>query len=276
MDKAVKRGLSRKTWSPEIIGVDEKSYGKNHDYVTLVYNLGDPGVEYVSDNRKKASLNRYYRILGRDKRNNIKAVSMDMWEPYILSTEKYVKDPDSKIVFDRFHISKHMNQALDDVRKHENSRLRKGGNDILVGTKYLWLYAGDNLPDKQRKRFDALKSMALKTGRAYSIKENLREMWNCNTIDEAMAFWKKWYFWATHSRLEPVIRKARMIRNHISGVMAYFIHRITNAIAEGMNSKISALQKMAYGYRNREHFKTAIYFHCGNLQLYHETHTNVG
>jgi transposase len=88
---------------------------------------------------------------------------MDMWEPYVLSTKKCVKDPDSKIVFDKIHISKHMNQALDDVRKHENNRLRKNGNDILAGTKYLWLYSAENLPDKQRKRFDALKTMVLKT-----------------------------------------------------------------------------------------------------------------
>ena len=165
-----------------------------------------------------------------------------------------------------------MNQALDDVRKHENSRLRKNRNDILVGTKYLWLYSAENLPGKQRKRFDALKTMALKTGKAYSIKENLREMWNCNKVDEAKAFWKKWYFRATHSRLEPIIKKAKMIKNHLAGVMAYFIHRITNAIAEGMNSKIAIIQKMAYGYRNREHFKTAIYFHCGNLKLYPVIH----
>jgi transposase len=75
--------------------------------------------------------------------------------------------------------------------------------------------------------------------------------------------------------VEPVIRKAKMIRNHLAGVMAYFIHRITNAIAEGMNSMIATIQKMAYGYRNKEHFKTAIYFHCGNLQLYPVIHLNV-
>ncbi|EQD78084.1 transposase IS204/IS1001/IS1096/IS1165 family protein [mine drainage metagenome] len=117
-----------------------------------------------------------------------------------------------------------------------------------------------------------METIALKTGKAYSIKENLREMWNCNTIDEAKTFWKKWYFWATHSRLEPIIKKAKMIKNHLAGVMAYFIHRITNAIAEGMNSKIATIQKMAYGYRNKEHFKMAIYFHCGNLKFYPEIH----
>ena len=272
MDKAVERGLARKTSNPETIGIDEKSYGKHHNYVTIVYNLTEPGVEYVSFGRKKSSINKYYRTLDKEKRNHIRAVSMDMWKPYIMSTKRYVKDADSKIVFDRFHISKHMNQALDDVRKHENTRLRKSGNDILTGTKYIWLYAGENLPKKYRKIFDELKNSDLKTAKAYSIKENLRNLWNCNTVEEAKAFWKRWYFWATHSRLEPVIKKARMIMDHLEGVMAYFIHRITNAIAEGMNSKIATIQKMAYGYRNKDHFKTAIYFHCGNLQLHPEIH----
>ncbi|EQD54371.1 transposase IS204/IS1001/IS1096/IS1165 family protein, partial [mine drainage metagenome] len=114
----------------------------------------------------------------------------------------------------------------------------------------------------------ALKSMDLKTGRAHSIKENLRNFWDCTTMEEAEAFWKRWYFWATHSRPVPIVKKAKMIRDHLAGVMTYFIHRITNAIAEGMNSKIATIQKMAYGFRNKEHFRTAIYFHCGNLQLY--------
>ena len=275
MDKAVKRGLARKTPNPEMIGIDEKSYGKGHDYVTIVYNLKEPGVEYISFGRKKASLNRYYKTLDKGKRREIRAVSMDMWQPYISSTTKYVKDADSKIVYDKFHISKHMNQALDDVRKRENSKLRKKGNDVLAGTKYLWLYSAGNLPSKQRDRFEALKSMDLKTGRAYAIKENLRNFWECISMEEAKTFWKKWYFWASHSRLDPMIKKAKMIRDHLKGVMAYFIHRITNAIAEGLNSKIATIQKTAYGYRNREHFRTAIYFHCGNLQLYPEIHTNV-
>ena len=91
-------------------------------------------------------------------------------------------------------------------------------------------------------------------------------------MEEAREFWKRWYFWATHSRLDPIIKKAKMIRDHLSGVMAYFTYRITNAVAEGMKSKIATIQKMAYGFRNKEHFKTAIYFHCGNLQLYPEIH----
>ena len=189
-----------------------------------------------------------------------------MWDPFITSTGEHVDNADSKIVFDRFHIAKHMNQSVDSVRRGESRNA--GMKDTLKGTRYLWLYSRENLPDKYRERYNALKDSDLKTARAYAMKENLRNLWNCTSKDEAMKFWKRWYFWATHSRLKPVIEKAKMIRNHLHGVMAYFVHWITNAIAEGLNSKIATMQKMAYGYRNKEHFKIAIYFHCGNLQLY--------
>jgi transposase-like protein len=88
--------------------------------------------------------------------------------------------------------------------------------------------------------------------------------------------WTRWYFWATHSRLTPVIGTARLIQRHLPNVLTFFAHRITNAVSEGLNSKIQTIKKMAYGFRNREHFKTAIYFHCGGLDLYPVTHSIPG
>jgi transposase len=170
---------------------------------------------------ESVSFDRCCKTLDKGKRWNIQTVSMDMWELYILSTKKYVKDPDSKIVFDKFHMIRQMNEVLDDVRKHENDKMRKNGNDILAGTKYLWLYSAENLPDKQRKRFYALQTMTMKRVRSYSMNEDLREMWNCNKVDETVSFRKKWYFWAARSRLEPIIKKVKMFRNHPAGVMAY-------------------------------------------------------
>ena len=93
---------------------------------------------------------------------------------------------------------------------------------------------------------------------------------------EAVSFWKKWHWWASHSRLNPVKRVARMMKHHLYGILSYFRHHITNAMAEGLNSKISPVQKMSCGFRNREHFKIAIHLHYGNLQLYPDTHRNLG
>ena len=265
MKAAVKRGLARKSYTPKIIGIDEKSYGKHHRYMTVVYNLDNPGVDHVEFDRKKESLDRYYEKIGKDASSNIRAVSMDMWDPFIASTKSNVTGAESKIVFDLFHIMKHMNQALDDVRKME-SRMAEF-RETLKKTRYLWLYSSENLPDKYREKYEILKESDLKTARAYAIKENLRNLWHCNPEEEAASFWKRWYWWASHSRLEPVKKVARMMKNYLYGILSYFRHHITNAIAEGLNSKIATVQKMAYGFRNREHLKTAIYFHCGNLDM---------
>ena len=200
---------------------------------------------------------------------------MDMWAPYIQSTLKNVPGAKDKIVFDLFHIMTYMNEAVDNVRKRENRDRRAEGDDILKGSMYLWLYGKENLPARHQDRFEALRSKNLKTGRAWAIKESLRDMWKLRSRDEAQAHWKPWYWWATHSRLKPVIDAARTIKRHLHNVLTYFTHRITNAVTEGINSKIQSFKKSAYGYRSFENFKTAIFFHCGGLRLFPVTHANV-
>ena len=175
---------------------------------------------------------------------------------------------------------KRMVEAVDTVRKREHRALQAEGLDLLTGSKYLWLYSQENLPERHKQRFAALRATNLKTGRAWAIKESLRALWHYHRLGWARRFYKHWYFWASHSRLASIIDVARMINRHLTGVLNYFATApITNATAEGLNSKIQTIKKMAYGYRNREHFKTAIFFHCGGLQLYPDhplTHGNPG
>jgi len=166
----------------------------------------------------------------------------------------------------------YLTKAVDTVRKREHRALAATGDSRLTGSKYLWLYSLENLPDRHLQRFAALRRVDLKTGRAWAIKENLRRLWIYVTRDGGQRHWRKWYFWATHSRLAPVIDAARTLKRHEAGLLAYFNHQITNAGAESLNSRIQAISVAARGYRNRENFKTAIYFHCGGLQLYPLTH----
>ena len=193
---------------------------------------------------------------------------MDMWEPYANSVRAHLDDADTKIVFDRYHVMCHMGTAVDTVRKAENRRLRAEGNHVLVGAKYLFLYSAENLPERHAQRFRALRDSDLKTARAWAIKEHLRWLWDYQRRGWAEKHWRRWYFWATHSRLKPVIEVAKMIKRHYHGVMAFFAHRLTSATAEGLNSRIQAIRVAARGFRNRQHFKTAIYFHLGGLDLY--------
>ena len=269
MTRAVTRGLAAKgELGARRLGVDEKAIAKGHKYFTVVTNLDRGTVEYVGEDRKTTSLDAFFVKLTAEQRGSIEAVAMDMWEPYQTSVHAHVPDAEKKIVFDRFHMMQHMGRAVDTVRKWEHRKLRAEGDDTLVGSKYLWLYSAENLPEKHQERFEELRSADLKTGRAWAIKESLRQLWSSTSRAEGESFWKRWYFWATHSRLEPVVKAAKTIFRHIDNVLTYFEHRITNATSEGLNSKIQGIKKQAYGFRNKENFKTAIYFHCGGLELY--------
>ena len=274
MDRAVARGLlaAKPLTVPAHVGVDEKSAGRGQDYITVVSDLDRGTVEHLADERRQASLDGYFERFTSEQRTGIQAVAMDMWEPYIISTREHLTDADNKIVFDRYHIMKYLTTAVDTVRKQENRALNAAGDKRLAGSKYLWLYSAENLPDRHQDRFALLRGADLKTGRAWAIKESLRHFWSYLRRGWAARHWKRWYFWATHSRLPPVIEAARTLKRHEAGLLSYFAHRITNAGAEGLNSRIQAIRVSARGYRNREHFKTAIYFHCGGLQLYPQTH----
>ncbi len=276
-ERAVARGLTAK---PPLVlrqmGVDEKAVGHGQQYMTLVYNLENSTVEWVGEERKKETLDLFFRSLSPEQRAAIEAVGLDMWEPFIASILEHVPEAMDKMVFDRFHIAKHANEGVDKVRKSENRELWEDGDPTLKGSKYLWLYREGNLPEKHRDRFAALQALHLKTGRAYALKEALADLWDYQSPGWARKYWVRWYFWATHSRLRPMIEVARMVQNHLAGVMNFFAHRITNAVAEGLNSKIATIQKMAYGFRNKGHFRTAVLFRCGGLQLYPRTHPEPG
>ena len=269
MERAVKRGRHRK--APKVvrqIGVDEKAVAKGHTYLTLVCDLDEGTVEHIAEDRKTESLNGYYKGLSKEQLAGIEAVAMDMWEPYINATLDHVPEAAGKIVFDRFHVMGYVGKAVDTVRKQEHRDLMASGDETLKGSKYLWLYSRENVPDRRRNEFNALKRQELKVGRAWAIKEALRRLWHYVYPASGRKFWKQWYFWATHSRLEPIRKAAETVRRHIDNILTYYQHPVTNAMSEGLNSQIQKVKSMACGFRNTENFKTAIYFHCGGLDLY--------
>jgi transposase len=277
MRRAVRRGLlAKKGRVVARIGIDEKAAAKGHKYVTIVCSLDDGSVEHVADDRTIHSLDDYFASRTPEQLHGIEAVAMDMWDPFIGAVRDHVPNGLDKIVFDPFHIMRNLNKAVDIVRKQEHRALRAVGDETLLGTKYLWLYADENLPARHREHFADLRRADLKTGRAWAIKESFRRLWSYATRTWAERHWRRWYFWATHSRLKPVVDAAYTLQRHIANVMTFFKHRITNALAEGVNSKIQLIKHRARGFRNRDNFKIAIYFHCGNLDLYPATHSDPG
>lgn len=271
--RAVRRGLARKAAAPPPVRrvcVDEKSFGRGHDYVTVVARIeaGQPAtVDYLGDGRQTATLDAYWQGLTAAQLAAVEAVGMDLWEPYRQSTSAHVPNAVDKIVHDPFHLVRHMNDAVNDVRKAEHRALGAQGDERLAGTRFLWLHGQENLTDAARARLDAVFTQRLRTGRAWCLKEALRDLWSCADQTEGRAFFRWWYGWAIRSRLAPVKKVARMLQRHLPNILTWFAHRLTNGPIEGLNNKIQGLIKRAFGYRNRERFKTAVWFHCGGLQL---------
>ena len=269
MQRAVRRGLQRR--QAEVVprlGVDEKSFQKRHEYVTVVSDLDQGRVLYVGDDRKGTTLDAFYESLSADQLAGIEAVAMDMWDPYVSSTLSHVPQAEQKIVYDKFHIAKHLGEAVDQVRRQEHKQLQAVGDDRLKGTKYWWLKNPENFTFASWREFAALRNGPLKTARAWSLKETAMHLWNYRCPGVAKRFFDRWYNWAIRSRLEPIKKVARMLKGRLQNVLTYVKHRITNAPSESLNSKIQWIKYTARGFKSRDGFRNAIYFHCGGLDLY--------
>lgn len=268
-ERAVERGLARRDRQPPThIGVDETSFQKRHEYVTTVNDLDEGVVLYVADDRKQEALDGFYEELGPEACAGLETVVMDMWAPYITSTREHLPEADRKIVFDKFHVAKHLGDAVDRVRRQENRELRAEDDERLVKTKYWWLQNPDRMDARQWREFAPLRRSRLKVARAWAIKEAAMLLWGYAQRGWAARMWKRWYGWAIRSRLEPVKRVARMIQKHWEGVLNAATSNVTNALSEGLNSQIQWIKRKACGYRNRERFRLAIYFHLGGLNPY--------
>jgi transposase len=269
--RAVARGLARRELRPPTeIGVDETSFQKRHEYVTVVHDIEKAVVVHVADGRKQEALEGYYEDLGPEACRALERIAMDMWAPYIAATRAKVPNADEKIVFDKFHIAKHLGDAVDQVRRRENRELISQGSDRLKGSKYFWLQNPDRMSASQWQEFTPLRNSRLQVARAWAIKEAAMLLWGYVRRGWAERMWMKWFAWAIRSRLEPMKRVARMIKKHWQGVMNAATTSVTNARAEAINSRIQWVKRMACGFRNRENFRNAIYFHLGGLDLYPE------
>ena len=227
-----------------------------------------PIVDYIGDGRTEESLAGFWQAQTPEVLEKIRCASMDMWKPYIKSVDANLPAGRKAISHDPFHVIQNMNKAVDQVRRQEVAWGPGKDRAQLKGTRYIWLYGFENLPEKWEERLEELKDSKMKTARAWRLKELLRAMYRCETWTEAEAFYKDWNRDAMRSKLEPVKKVARMIKDHLNEVLNFFIHRITNAYSEGNNSMIQGLIKRANGYRNRERLKRDLFFHLGGLNLY--------
>ena len=268
-ERAVRRGLKRRAFEPaQYVGVDETSFQKRHEYVTITSDLERGRVLYVGDGRTQASLDAFWLGLKREHLLAIKAVAMDMCAPYIQSTLLHVPAADEKIVFDKFHISQNLNQAVDQVRRSEHRRLSAEGDHSLKGTKFDWLRNPATFTRAVAQSFAELRQRMQRMARAWGLKEAAMAIFDLRAPWAARRNFEAWYSWAIRSRLAPIKRVARTLKKFWDQIENYFHHRITNAGAEAINTKVQQVKARSRGFRNRERFKMAIYFHCGGLDLY--------
>ena len=265
--RAVERGLSRrkKALIP-YIGLDEKSFRKGMSFVTTCCDLEGGRVQDVAENRDEQSAKGLLnKALSKPQQAGVFAAAMDMWPAYRNAVNEVL--PFTEIVHDRFHVSKHLNEAVDKVRRQENRQMIRNGEDGLKGTKYWWLKNEPELTADAAERFEELKKAGLKVARAWEIKELFGHFWACPNVKQARVFFEKWYARAINCGLTPVKKVAKMIKKHLENLLSFLIWKISNGVVEGLNSKIQTVKSNARGYRSFESYRIAILFHCGKLDL---------
>lgn len=269
VQRAVQRGQNRKSAQPlPRIGIDEKAFAKGHSYITLLYDLDHSTVEAISDGNDTESGRACFSQLSSAQIQTVEAVAMDMSAAYVKAAKQSLPLAEEKIVHDRFHVMQLATNAVDKVRRGEHRKRQQDGDNRLAKTKYLWLKSQENLSEQQQSLLEEVFTLQLETGKAWAYKELLRDLWQHADAASATIYFQDWYRRVIHTKLEPLKKLARTIKERLANVVSYCTHGITNAVAEGMNSKIMSIKRRVGGFRNRENFKIAIFFYCGGLDLY--------
>ena len=228
-----------------VIGMDEISYRKRHKYLTVVIDHLSGRVVWAGKERKAKTLLRFFRKLGPQRAAELEAVSMDMWEPYITVVGK--KAPQARVIFDRFHIVKHLNEAVDKTRRELVRELKGTARRNLKNTKFPLLKAKHNRSAKDKRVLREQVRANRRLYRAMLLRDDFMDLYTYKTETWAKKFLRGWLRRAMSSRIEPVKRAAKMTRSHFDGVIAWVTWRLSNGRLEGMNNKIRLLSHRSFG-----------------------------
>jgi transposase len=266
VEGAVLWGLHHRRWWPlHVLGIDEVSRRKGHQYLTIVYDLDRGRVVWVGRDRTTATMERFFAWLGPRRARAVHTVCCDMWAVYIDAVRAHLAT--ATIVFDRFHLSQYLNRAVDEVRRQTWRQLHGREKIEFKQTRFLWLKNPDNLGREERTRLSALLRLNSPIVKAYLLKEDLRRFWAYRSTAWAAWHLVQWLWRASHSRLDPFKKLARRLRAHFDGVLAWTEIRVTNGAVEGMNNKVKVISHRAYGYRTSWTYIANIYHACAGLPL---------
>jgi transposase len=246
------------------IGVDETSRQKGHVYVTLFADMENARVLFVTEGKDHSTVSAFKGDLlahgGIPEK--VTDFSLDMSQAFVKGISDNFQH--ASLTFDKFHVVQLMNDAMDEVRRKEQKTRPE-----LKGSRYNWLTNEANLKaDADGKaRFDLLKASTLKTARAYRIKTTLQELYSQSAQDAPLWF-SRWFFWASHSRLEPVVRVAKTLKKHQAGILRWFDSKLSNGLLEGINSLVQSAKARARGFRTARKMKTIIYLLLSKLDFH--------
>jgi transposase len=247
------------TPGPRIIGLDEISIRKGHTYRVIVSDLGrQRPIWFGGEDRSEASLDQFFAWLGPRKSKRIRLAVMDMWKAFRNSTTKNA--PQAKILFDKFHVLRHLSDALDTVRKSEYARLRGKDRRFIKGQKYTLLSHRENLTLEGRQALKTLLAANKRLNTAYLLKESFGQLWAYQREGWARRFFEQWRAALKWQRLTPYEEFAALIERHWDGIAAYCQpeNKVSLGFVEGLNTKIRVLQRRAYGLRDPEYLRLKI------------------
>lgn len=236
--------------------VDEFSIKKGHKYMTVFADLCTGRIIYAVEGRSVEDIQSFLEKLSKRARK-LRAIAMDLSPSYISAVRKHL--PNVDIVFDRFHVTKLLNEVLDELRRKEREKYIASGSDIGKGDRFLFLRNFEDLDDQQRTKLDKLFKVNESLAKAHTMKEQFRTFWDKKSKEEGAKFLCHWIYEALHSGIRPLQRVAKTILRHYEGLLSYFDHFISNGKAEGINNKIKVLKRCGYGYRDMEYFTLLLY-----------------
>jgi transposase len=265
--RAVQYGLRHRKRPPvHVIGIDEVSRRKGQVYLTVVYDLERRVLLWVGDERTEEAVREFFtKEMGPRRCRTLQVVCMDMWAAYANLVREHA--PNAQILFDRFHIVKHLNEAVDAVRRDLWRRLTSKERTTFKGTRWLLLKNPWNLTGNQKERLSTLVQWNTPLVRAWYLKEAFQLFWTYKQPWRAKQHLTKWINSAMRSKLQPFKKFAQMLRSHLDGILAWTKARVSNGAVEGMNNKIKSISHRSFGFRTAENFIAAIYHCCAQLPL---------
>ena len=265
--RAVEYGLRHRRRPPvHVIGIDEVSRRKGQVYLTVVYDLERRVLLWVGDDRTEEAVRPFFtKEMGTRRCHTLRVVCMDMWAPYANLVREYATN--AQILFDRFHIVKHLHEAVEEVRRSEMRRLSLKERVVFKRSRWLLLKNPWNLTGDQKERLSTMVRWNTPIVRAYYLKESFQLFWDYQQPARAKAHLEKWMRSAMGSRLEPFKKFVRTLRSHLDGILPWTTQRVSNGAVEGMNNKIKSISHRSFGFRSAKNFIAAIYHCCARLPL---------